>query len=124
MGMNSIERGEQRQLDHHSETHRSPQSRAHRRLPVEGAAEAAAAVPDAAPGGDAGPGFAGGGGRGGGLPVGLYTTVLHDPKFRDPRGYILPADQPDFATATKFVNTLIKNGITVLKATRRIQRKR
>ncbi len=46
----------------------------------------------------------------------LYKTVLHDPKFRDARGYILPSDQPDFATATKFVNTLLKNGITVLKA--------
>ena len=31
--------------------------------------------------------------------------------MRDPRGYILPADQPDFPTATKFINTLIKNGV-------------
>jgi len=69
---------------------------------------------DAVPPGDANPAFSGG--RGGGLPVGLYETVLHDPKFRDPRGYILPADQPDFGTATKFVNTLLKNGITVMKA--------
>ena len=28
-----------------------------------------------------------------------------------------PSDQPDFATATRFVNALLKNGITVLKAT-------
>jgi hypothetical protein len=36
---------------------------------------------------------------------------------RDARGYILPADQPDFLTATKFVDTLLKNGITVHRAT-------
>ncbi|HEV2687487.1 MAG TPA: M14 metallopeptidase family protein [Bryobacteraceae bacterium] len=47
----------------------------------------------------------------------LYTSALHDPALRDPRGYILPADQPDFATATKFINTLIKNGVTVHRAT-------
>ena len=46
----------------------------------------------------------------------LYETVLHDPKFRDPRGYVIPADQADFATATKFVNALLKNGVTALKA--------
>jgi len=43
--------------------------------------------------------------------------VLHDPKMRDPRGFILPSDQPDFLTATKFVNTLIKAGVTVHRAT-------
>ncbi|HLH42184.1 MAG TPA: M14 metallopeptidase family protein [Bryobacteraceae bacterium] len=47
----------------------------------------------------------------------LYDSILHDPKFRDPRGYILPADQADFPTATKFVNSLLKNGVTVLRAT-------
>jgi Zinc carboxypeptidase len=50
------------------------------------------------------------------VPAELYNTVLHDPKLRDPRGYILPSDQPDFATTAKFVNVLLKNGITVLKA--------
>src|SRR3989441_735648 len=47
-----------------------------------------------------------------------YFALLHDPAQRDPRGYILPSDQADFPTATKFVNTLIKNGVTVLRATR------
>lgn len=47
----------------------------------------------------------------------VYDEVLHDPKARDPRGFILPADQPDFLTATKFVNTLIKAGVTVHRAT-------
>ncbi len=51
------------------------------------------------------------------LPAELYRRVLHDPRYRDPRGYILPADQPDFATATKFVNALFKAGVTVLRAT-------
>ena len=59
----------------------------------------------------------GGGGRGGGAPVAVYNTVLHDPKMRDPRGFILPADQPDFLTATKFVNTLIKAGVVAHRAT-------
>ncbi len=71
---------------------------------------------DTAPGGGGGGG--GGGGRnGGGVSLELYNTVLHDPKVRDPRGYILPSDQPDFANATEFINALLKNGITCLKAT-------
>src|SRR3954462_7172795 len=62
------------------------------------------------------------GGRGGGFgrggaPVAIYNNVLHDPAMRDPRGFILPADQPDFLTATKFVNTLIKAGVFVHRAT-------
>ncbi len=52
-----------------------------------------------------------------GIPVKYYEEVFHDPKARDPRGYILPSDQPDFLTAGKFVNTLLKNGVTVLRAT-------
>jgi hypothetical protein len=39
--------------------------------------------------------------------------MLRNPELRDPRGYILPSDQPDFATATKFVNALLKVGVTV-----------
>ncbi len=52
-----------------------------------------------------------------GAPSAMYESVLHDPAFRDPRGYILPSDQPDLPTAAKFVNTLIKNGVTVHQAT-------
>jgi hypothetical protein len=71
------------------------------------------------PEGGAGGGGAGGaGGRiGPGVPASLYDTVLHDPAYRDPRGYIVPADQPDFPTATKFINTLMKTGIEVQQAT-------
>src|SRR5207302_4046002 len=59
----------------------------------------------------------GAGGRGAGAPMAVYTSVLHDPKLRDPRGFILPSDQPDFPTATKFMNILIKAGATVHRAT-------
>lgn len=65
---------------------------------------------------DAPPNFAGGG-RGGTVPVELYDKVLHDPAFRDPRVFIISADQPDFATATKFINALLYNGIEVDRAT-------
>jgi hypothetical protein len=51
------------------------------------------------------------------VPAELYKSVLHDPKLRDPRGYIIPSDQPDFANATEFINALLKNGITVMRAT-------
>jgi len=53
----------------------------------------------------------------GGVDPALFQTVLRDPTKRDPRGYILSADQPDFPTAVKFLNTLIKTGVTVQKAT-------
>ena len=50
-------------------------------------------------------------------PTRLYEEQLRDPRFRDPRGYILSADQPDFLTATKFVDALLKAGVTVHRAT-------
>jgi hypothetical protein len=59
---------------------------------------------------------AGGGSNDRTVPMELYNTVLHDPKMRDPRGYIIPSDQADFANATEFVNALLKTGITVMRA--------
>ncbi|MEQ1871067.1 MAG: M14 metallopeptidase family protein [Vicinamibacterales bacterium] len=47
----------------------------------------------------------------------VYESVLRDPTMRDPRGFILSAQQPDFPTATKFVNALIKAGVVVHRAT-------
>ncbi len=128
MGMNSIEKGSQRQLDRHAQAHRRAGScgggepaaarRARRRRG--GAAFRRAAISLRGE-----PGFAGGlGGRGARLPCELYNTVLHDPKLRDPRGYIMPSDQPDFATATEFVNALLKNGITVSEGHRAVHRRR
>ena len=67
-------------------------------------------------------GGGGGGGRRGGAAAAdagespLYAA-LTTPELRDPRGFIIPSDQPDFGTATKFVNTLMKTGITIQRAT-------
>jgi len=46
-----------------------------------------------------------------------FFHVLRDPARRDPRGYIVPADQPDLPRAIKFVNILIKGGVEVQRAT-------
>jgi hypothetical protein len=54
-------------------------------------------------------------GRVGMIPI-RYFDGLRDPALRDSRGYVIPVDQPDFLTATKFVNALIKNGITIHRA--------
>jgi hypothetical protein len=51
------------------------------------------------------------------VPSELYKTVLQSPETRDPRGFIISADQDDFGTAVKFVNVLLKQGVTVYKAT-------
>jgi hypothetical protein len=53
----------------------------------------------------------------GGVDEKYFTEVLRDPAKRDPRGYIITADQPDFLTAVKFINTLRHVGITVQRAT-------
>jgi hypothetical protein len=45
-------------------------------------------------------------------------SEMHAPALRDPRGYIIPSDQPDFLTATKFVNALREVNVTVHRATR------
>jgi hypothetical protein len=47
-----------------------------------------------------------------------YYQMLRAPELRDPRGYIIPANQTDFLTATKFVNTLLKTGVDVHRATK------
>jgi hypothetical protein len=75
---------------------------------------------DAPPAGDAGP-DAGGGGRGGGrggpqLSLAQYNAVFKDPARRDPRAYVVPSNQMDFATATKFINTLRYVGVEVQQA--------
>ena len=50
------------------------------------------------------------------VPAAL-ASLLREPADRDPRGYILPANQRDFPTAIKFANTLMKTGVTVHRAT-------
>jgi hypothetical protein len=103
MGMNSIERGNR---DHWTVTPSDIERVRVAATRADGAQGDAATRPDAQRGG-------GIGNRG--LPM-QYWRQLHAPSERDPRGYILPSDQPDFPTATKFVNALIKTGITVHRA--------
>jgi hypothetical protein len=101
MGKNSIERGSR---DSWTTTPREVE-----------AAEAAVA--------ENGGGRGGRGGRGGGDDFERagthdeFVKLLRDPAHRDPRGFILPSDQPDFPTAVKFINTLVKNGVAVDRAT-------
>lgn len=51
------------------------------------------------------------------VPVKFYDSVMKNNAFKDPRGYIIPSDQPDLATAVEFLNALIRTGIVVEKAT-------
>ena len=63
----------------------------------------------------------GGGGRGGGSNPAADEALwaaLHKPEDRDPRAYIIPSSQPDFTTATRFINALLETGIVVNRATR------
>ncbi|WP_020598919.1 M14 family metallopeptidase [Spirosoma panaciterrae] len=55
--------------------------------------------------------------RGGGMPMKYYDTIMTNQTLRDPRGFIIPANQPDFSTAVKFVNALIRTGIQIQQAT-------
>ncbi|MDO9552890.1 M14 metallopeptidase family protein [Rhodonellum sp.] len=54
--------------------------------------------------------------RGGVIPSKYYDSIYLAPMERDPRGFIIPADQTDFATAVKFVNALVRTGIRIEKA--------
>lgn len=51
------------------------------------------------------------------LPIEYYNKVFENPELRDPRGYIISADQGDFPTAIAFLNALVKSGISIQKAT-------
>ncbi|WP_233191912.1 M14 metallopeptidase family protein, partial [Brevundimonas sp. MYb33] len=53
-----------------------------------------------------------------GVDPALYEQVLRDPARRDPRGYVIPADQADLPNAVAFLNSLIKTGVDVDRATR------
>jgi len=60
-------------------------------------------------------------GRGGqNIPSELWTK-LNTPESRDPRGYIIPSDQVDFLSATRFVNALLKGGVDIHRATKDFQ---
>lgn len=98
MGKNSIERG--------STDSWTP--RPHRLIAIANAAGVAA------------PGA--GGGRGGATPAkdAEVWAAMHKPEDRDPRAFVIPANQRDFLTANKFINALLETGIRVERATRPI----
>ncbi|MGI8582451.1 MAG: M14 family metallopeptidase [Chitinophagaceae bacterium] len=50
------------------------------------------------------------------IPAKYYNIVFKDSTLRDPRGYIISANQPDFPTAAKFINALLLSGIKIYKA--------
>jgi hypothetical protein len=50
------------------------------------------------------------------VPMKHYDAVYKNPELRDARAYVLPADQPDFPTAVKFINALVRSGILVHQA--------
>lgn len=52
-----------------------------------------------------------------GIDTKYFKEYLQKPELRDARGYVIPSDQPDFPTAVQFVNTLLKSGVKVEKAT-------
>lgn len=52
------------------------------------------------------------------LTVQQRDAWLRQPDRRDPRGYVLPADQDDFGTAVKFVDALLSAGVEVQRAER------
>jgi len=105
MGRNSIERGS-----------RDTWTAAPHRYAAAEAEVRAASGGSGAGAGTGGRGGRGGGGRGGVDEAALWAA-LHRPEDRDPRAYVLPADQPDFPTATRFINALLETGITVHRAT-------
>jgi hypothetical protein len=104
MGKNSIERGNRDQWTV---------------TPKMAAAAGATAGGKGKGGGKGGGGGGGKGGFGGGGGGNLkdYERFFHDAAKRDPRGFILSAQQADFPTATKFINTLIGTGVKVHRAT-------
>ena len=65
--------------------------------------------------GTPGAGAGRGGGRGSAAADSTLWAAMHTPAMRDPRGWIIPFDQPDFSTATKFVDALLGRAQAVLK---------
>jgi hypothetical protein len=111
MGKNSIERGSKDNWTMTPKRLASVQAAIAKETGRGGAEDAPTGDVEPGPGGGGG-----GGGRGARIPAKFYE-MTRDPSLRDPRGYIITANQPDFLTATKFMNVLIKTGITIHRAT-------
>jgi hypothetical protein len=54
--------------------------------------------------------------RSGVIPSVFFDSLFQHPDTRDPRGFVISADQQDFPTTVKFINALIKTGIRIEKA--------
>ncbi len=100
MGRNSIERGSR---DTWTANPRRAAAVAARLRPTGGTGAGAAA--SAAGGGNAAP-----------ISDSALYAAQRTPNDRDPRGYIISANQPDFPTAVKFINSLRETGIAVHRA--------
>jgi hypothetical protein len=103
MGRNSIERGSRDTWTVRPHRYAAIQEEVNR---TSGGAPAAAG------------GGRGGGGGGSAAADAALWAALHKPEDRDPRAYIIPSSQPDFVTATRFVNALLETGISVNRAAR------
>src|SRR5258708_1078571 len=51
-----------------------------------------------------------------GIPTKYFRKCMRKSALRDPTGYIIPSHPPDFPTAVRFLNALIRAGILVHKA--------
>ena len=113
MGKNSIERGNR---DSWTATPRRIIAAQAALAPPGRPAEAGAAPAADAPGGDEAP-AAGAAAAAAARPSNSSGRCCAIRTCAIRAGFILPADQPDFPTATKFVNALLKTGVTVHRAT-------
>ena len=50
------------------------------------------------------------------IPMKHYDSIFKNPRLRDARAYIIPANQGDFTTAKRFLNALIRTGVVVHEA--------
>jgi hypothetical protein len=120
MGANQIERGSRDHWTISNEDMERLRSTVAAAAPGDaGGRSGRGGAPQAAAGGDSPDApQGGGGGRGGrgGLQMAQYTAALRDPARRDPRVFVIPADQADFPTATKFINALRHVGVEVHQA--------
>jgi hypothetical protein len=112
MGKHSIERGSTDTWTAKPHRFAAVQAELAAGRPASANAPGGAASAGAAP-----PGPRRGAPRGGGIDEAALWAALHKPADRDPRAFIISVNQPDFPTATKFVNALLENGIRVERAT-------
>lgn len=95
MGLNSVERGSKDHWTHYPAKIEAINTAFKNRPKKEGAGASASAA----------------------IPPKYYDSIFKASANRDPRGYVLPANQPDYSTATRFLNALIRTGVRVHKAT-------